>query len=145
MQDTAHLELPRFSGQIRVWVSCSFLVAPLEGHRGLLTEAPVTTMPVIPSLDELEDCSARLVMVVEVRAVEQLAFKGGEEALGHSVVEAVPDRAHRRDHAPSPAALAEGEGGGLAPLDAVVDESFTRRTALMKGLFEGIEGQVRVQ
>ena len=102
------------------WVSCSVLVAPLEGDGGLLTKAPVTTMWVIPSLDELEDCSARLVMVVEVRAVEQLAFEGGEEALGHGVVEALPDRAHRRDHAPSPAALAEGEGGVLAALDALM-------------------------
>ena len=77
-------------------------------------------MGVIPSLDELEDCSARLVMVVEVRAVEQLAFEGGEEALGHGVVEAVPDRARRRDHAPSPAAFTEGEGGVLAALDALM-------------------------
>ena len=78
---TGSLELPRFSGQLRAWVSCHFLVAPLEGHRGLLTETLVTTMRVIPSLDELEDSSARLVMVVEVRAVEPLAFEGGEEAL----------------------------------------------------------------
>ena len=44
----------------------------------------MTTMRVMPSLDEPEGCSARLVMVVEVRAVEQLAFEGGEEALGQS-------------------------------------------------------------
>ena len=74
-------------------------------------------MRVIPSLDELEDGSARLVVVVEVRAVEQLAFEGCEEALGHGVVEAPPDRAHRRHHAPSPAAFTEGEGVGLAALD----------------------------
>ena len=116
------MELPRFSGRLRAWVSCSFLVAPLEGDGGLLTKAPVTTMGVIPSLDELEDCASRLVMVVEVRAVEQLAFEGGEEALGHGVVEAVPDRAHRRDHAPSPAAFTEGEGGGLAALDRTCAE-----------------------
>ena len=137
------LELPRFSGRLRAWVSCRFLVAPLEGRRGLLTEAPVTTIGVIPSLDELEDGSARLVMVVEVRAVEPLAFEGGEEVLGHGVVEAPPDRAYRRDHAPSPAALAEGEGGGLAPLVAVVDDGV--RSSLFDGHVECIEHEFSAQ
>ena len=141
--DMLHVELPRFSGQLRTWVSCSVLIAPLEGHRGLLTEALVTTMGVIPSLDELEDGSARLVVVVEVRAVEQLAFEGGEEALGHGVVEAVPDRAHRRDHAPSPAAFTEGEGGVLAALIGVVDDG--ARAALFDGHAEGIEHEFGAQ
>ncbi len=35
----ALVELSRFSGRSRDWVSCSFLAAPLEGHRGLPTEA----------------------------------------------------------------------------------------------------------
>ena len=33
------VKLPRFSGRSRAWVSCSLLVAPLEGCRGVPTEA----------------------------------------------------------------------------------------------------------
>ena len=82
-------------------------------------------------------------MVVEVRAVEQLAFEGGEEALGHGVVEAVPDRAHRRDHAPSPAAFTEGEGSVLAALVGMVDDGV--RAALLHGHVQGIEHEFGAQ
>ena len=78
---------------------------------------------------------------VEVRAVEQLAFEGCEEALGHGVVEAIPDRAHRGG--PSPAALAEGEGGVLAAWVAVVDDRV--RAALLYGHVQGVEHELGAQ
>ena len=69
----------------------------------------MTTVWVIPPLDVGEDLSVRVAMVVEADSVEELAFETGEKALGHSVVIAVPDRAHRGDDARLAAALGEGQ------------------------------------
>ena len=71
----------------------------------------MTTVWVIPPLDVGEDLSLRVAMVVEADSVEELAFETGENALGHGVVIAVPDRAHRGDDARLAAALAEGQQG----------------------------------
>ena len=78
-----------------------------------------------------------------MRAVEQFAFEGREETLGHGVVESIPDRAHRRHHAPSSAALPEGEGGILATLVGVVDDRIW--TALLHGHLQGVEHEFGAQ
>ena len=48
------LELPRFSGRSRAWVSCSFLVAPFEVDEGPISQSLVTTVRVIPLFEGLE-------------------------------------------------------------------------------------------
>ena len=45
-------------------------------------------MRVVPTLYEIEHRYAGLDLGFETLAVEQLAFEGGEEALGHGVIEA---------------------------------------------------------
>ena len=63
-------------------------------------------MGVIPSLDELEDGSARLVVVVEVRAVEQLAFEGAKKLSAMALSKQSPTEPidgttpHRRQRSP---------------------------------------------
>ena len=84
-----------------------------------------------------------LAVVIEPGPVGQLAFQGGEEALGHGVVVAVPDRAHRRRHAPLPAALAEGQRGGLAALVGVVDDRSA--TSLSERHIQRVEDQLGAQ
>ena len=54
---------------------------------------------VVPAFDELEAGDAGLGLGLELAAVEQLAFEGGEEALAHGVVVTIADRAHRRPDA----------------------------------------------
>src|SRR5215470_9358407 len=56
-------------------------------------------MWIIPSLDELEDRGARLVLGLEAFAVEQLTFKRGKKCFAQGVVETVAYRAHRRRRA----------------------------------------------
>jgi len=43
---------------------------------------------VIPAFDEFEDRDGRFDLSFEMAALEQFAFKGGEEAFAHGVVEA---------------------------------------------------------
>ena len=130
---------------------CSFLVVPLVGHRGLLTKALVTTMLVIPSLNELEDCSAC--------SVNEPA-PGLIRGCGRACVRAVRMRESRTSSRPwrcrnnprpslstgpppSPAALAEGEGGVSAALVAVMDDRV--RAALLHGPVQGVEHEFGVQ
>lgn len=47
---------------------------------------------VAPSFDVPEDGMSGLHMGAEWPVPEQLAFKGGEEALGQGIVKAIPDR-----------------------------------------------------
>ena len=98
---------PRFRGRFIAWRSIGGLAAPLEVDGGLVTEAGVATVRVIPPFDVLEEGPARLGSSREPVAVEKFAFEGGEEALGHRVVMAVADRAHRWDAAPLTTALRE--------------------------------------
>jgi hypothetical protein len=58
-----------------------------------------------------------------VVTVEELAFQGGEEALGDGVVECVADGAHRGDQTGLTQPTAEGEAGVLAAVVAVVDQA----------------------
>ena len=61
-------------------------------------------------------------MVVEADSVEELALEAGEEALGHGVVMAAPDRAHRGDDPRLAAPLPEGQRGVLAALVGMMDD-----------------------
>ena len=61
------------------------------------------------------------------------------------VVAGVAHASHRRHDAHLHEALGVAQREILHDPVAVMDEPFTGRTALMKGLFEGVEGQVRVQ
>jgi len=63
----------------------------------------------IPALDEAEAGHLRFSLGREPAAVQQLAFKGGEEAFAHGVVIGVAHRTHRRTHAGLPAPFAEAE------------------------------------
>jgi len=78
-------------------------------------------MGVIPALDELEHRHARLDLSAEVAAVEQLAFKGGEKALAHRIVEAITDRTHRGSQPSLPAAHPEGDRRVLRALVGMMD------------------------
>ena len=80
---------------------------------------------------------------MEGRAFEQFAFESREQALGHGVVEAIPDRGLSTGPPPSPAALAEGEGGVSAALVAVMDDRV--RAALLHGPVQGVEHEFGVQ
>ncbi len=62
---------------------------------------------VVPAFGELEDGPPHLDGGLETVAVDQLALELGEEALGHGVVVALVNRAHRRAHPRLAAALAE--------------------------------------
>jgi len=55
-------------------------------------------MGIVPTLDEVKDRHACLSLSFETAALEQLAFQGGEKALGHRVVETIADRTHRGSH-----------------------------------------------
>ena len=96
--------------------SCS---SKFTGDRWPGTE--VSALGVVPALDELEDRLAGSLRVGEAGTVEQLAFQGGEEGLGHGVVVKVPDGTHRGPHPGDPTAVPEREGGVLTPLVGVVD------------------------
>ena len=88
-------------------------VVPLEGELGLLTEAGVASMRVVPALDEVEDGHSGLGLDLEAVLVEELALEGGEEALAESVVVGVADGAHGGTHAGMLASEAEGDGSVL--------------------------------
>src|SRR6059058_6574339 len=71
---------------------------------------------VVPALDEAEAGHFCLSQGHEAAAIQQLAFKRGEEALTHRVVVGVTHRAHGRPHPRLPAALSERERRVLGAL-----------------------------
>ena len=81
-------------------------------------------MCVVPPLDEVEKGVPRMLLVREGRAIDQLTFESGKEALAHRVVIAVTDRAHRRPDTRLSASPAELDRGVLATLVGMVDHSF---------------------
>ena len=68
-----------------------------------------------------------------------------DDGLGQRVVVGVAYASHRGRDAHLHEAFGIRHREGLHAPDAMMDEPFTARTALVKGLFKGIEGQVRVQ
>jgi hypothetical protein len=89
---------------------------------GQIVQGRVSTMGVVPCLDGLEDGHAGLGRGLEPAAIQQLALQGDEEGLGHGVVIAIPDRAHRGAYPGGLTAVSEGDGGVLTALIGVVDD-----------------------
>jgi hypothetical protein len=54
----------------------------------MIVELRVAAPRFVPSLDELQDYHACLVLGFEAAAVEQFAFERGKETLAHCVIEA---------------------------------------------------------
>ena len=80
--------------------------------RRVIAEPAVKAKRVVPRFQ----LAPRLFMRGEVRARQQLAFKGGEETFAHGVVEAIRHRPHRQTHASLVATPPEGNQGALATL-----------------------------
>ena len=78
---------------------------------------------VVEPLDKGEDLPPGCCWVVEEGALEQLALQRSEEALGHGVVVAVADGAHRGQDASLLASKAEFNRGVLTALVGVVDDA----------------------
>lgn len=76
---------------------------------------------VVPAFDPGNDRHPGFGVRAEPSAGEQLAFEGGEEALGHGIVVAVADRAHRGADADFLAAAPEADRSLLAALIGVMD------------------------
>ena len=79
-------------------------------------------MRVVPSLDELEDREFRLRMRGEGRAINELAFKGREEALTHRVNVAITHRTHGGSDNDLLAASPEGDRGALGALIGMTND-----------------------
>jgi hypothetical protein len=75
----------------------------------VVVEGRVAALAVVEDLDEVEDRRPQSGSGRPGRAVEELAFQGGEEALGDRVVECVPDGPHRGDEFGGGQAAAVGE------------------------------------
>jgi len=81
----------------------------LEVVGAQVAQGGVPTSGVVPALDELEDGHACLGLGLERLPFDQLALQGGEEAIGHGVVVAIPGRPGGGQHSHLAAALAEGQ------------------------------------
>src|SRR5271163_1870184 len=103
----------------------------------------MTAMWIVPTLDELKDRHARVDLGFEVTAVEEFAFEGSEEALAHSIVEAVAHRTHRRAHARLITTFAKGQRSILAAMIGMMNHG--GGTALADGHVERLEYQFRTE
>lgn len=56
----------------------------------------------VPAFNERKAGNAGFSPGLDLSSVEPLAFEGGEDALAHSSVVAIAERAYRRVHAPFP-------------------------------------------
>ena len=97
--------------------------------RRLVAQRRVPALPVVESLNEVEDGPPRLARVPEPVTVQQLALQRRKEALAQGVVVGVPHGAHRRPHSRLLASFPEGGRGVLRPL-------------VPKGLWVAHKGQV---
>src|SRR5260221_10820558 len=95
----------------------------LEGDGGEVAECRVSTLGVVEAFDEVERRPFGFGPVDEASAIEQLTFKGGEEALAHGVVVAVTHRTHRRTDAGVAAMATEFRRGVLTPLIGVMNDA----------------------
>jgi hypothetical protein len=64
----------------------------------------MTSVGVIPALDELEHGACRLLAGAEMMTVQELAFECGEEALAKGILIGVADGTQRRAHTCLPTA-----------------------------------------
>ena len=102
--------------------------------------------PVVVPVHPLEGGELhRLAVTPRAAPGDEFGLVQPDDGLGQGVVVRVAHAAHRGRDAPLCEALGVAQREVLDAPVGVVDEPITGRTALMKGLFEGIEGQVRVQ
>ncbi len=102
----------------------------------------MTASRVVEAFDEVEHGQLGHGTIGELRAVEQLAFERGEEALAHGVVVAVADRSHGRPDSGFAAAPTKLGRGVLAALVRVVDDA-SSRPALFDGHGQRLENELR--
>ena len=95
---------------------------------------------VLQRLDELKASNASLSLCLELQTFQQLAFKGGEEALADVVIIAVTSRSHRRAHAHFFAAKAERHGCVLGSLVAMMNDAI--RLALRHGHVHRVDDEM---
>ena len=69
-------------------------VGELEASRGDLTEGGMSSMGIVPTLDELEHGMARFLGRTEGSTIEEFTFQSGEETLTQGVVVAISERSH---------------------------------------------------
>src|SRR5208283_4961378 len=100
----------------------------------------MTTVRVIPPLDELEHHLLSLLMGSHSYPVDELALKGGKEGLAHGVVIRVADTSHRRLHTCLSAPIAEGDRGILAAVVGMMDHC--PRLTLTNGHLQGRHDQL---
>jgi hypothetical protein len=84
----------------------------------------VAALAVVEDLDEVQHGGPQRLAGWPVVAVEQLAFQGGEEALGDGVVERVTDGAHPGDQAGIGQAPAERQAGVLTGFKGSLQHGF---------------------
>ena len=68
----------------------------------------MATAQVVPAFAELEHFQSCIILMMEATSIQQFAFKRGEKALRHRVIEAFADLARRRAYAVFPATVPEG-------------------------------------
>ena len=98
-------------------------MAPFVSEGGFVAQSRMSSMGVVPSFDESEDCHSSFYLVTETTAVEEFAFEGGKEAFAQGVVKAVSDRSGRRAYAGLFAAISEGDRSILRSVVRVMDDS----------------------
>ncbi len=118
------MELPRFGGVFRAWVSNLCLMQLFISYRRMVGDGRMPAMRIIPPFNVGEDSQPRFLVRTERSAIDQLALKGGEEALAKCVVIAVTGRSHRGTHASLTTTLSKCYRGILRPLVRMVDHAF---------------------
>src|SRR4030066_221353 len=88
----------------------------LVTNRGDLTEGGMSSMGIVPTLDELEHGMAGFLGRTEGSTIEEFTLQSGEETLTQSVVVAISERSHRRANAGLATTPPEGQRGVLATL-----------------------------
>ena len=137
------VELPRFGGEFMACVSILFLMQFFISYRRMVGDGRMPAMRIIPPFNVGEDSQACFLMCMERPAIDQLTFKGGEEALAQGVVIAVASRAHRGTYACFTATLTKCYRGILRALVRVVDHVFG--TALVKCHVQSLQDQRTLQ
>jgi hypothetical protein len=99
----------------------------------------VAAMGLVPGLDPLEDGQRQLLPALPVVLVEQLELEGAEEALGHRVVEAVPDAAHGAEQAGAPQPATECPRGVMGAVAGVGHRRAGGRSTPPQGHLQGVE------
>ena len=104
----------------------------------------MTTMPIVESLDELEDGKPSLSLGAPYTPVDEFALQRREETLGQRVVVAISYRAHGGANIHRPTPLAKRNRGILGTLVGMMDHALIG-TSLAQGHIERIEHQLTPQ